>query len=117
MRILSTSSKAYRDLGKFIVYQKAVNGTTPYNNSVWGVMEVSQLCEPLAGLGVVVCGSHSPGLALELAELLGGPGGQGLGFGGLGAPALCQQVVDERAHLHQLRHVLPKRGAEVTESK
>ena len=58
---------------------------------------------------------HWPGLALELAELLGGPGGQGLSFGGLGAPALSQQVVYERTHLHQLGHILPERGAEVPE--
>lgn len=56
----------------------------------------------------------SPGLALQLAELLGGPGGERLGLGGFGAPALRQQVVDERANLHQLHHIFPKRCAQVT---
>lgn len=55
----------------------------------------------------------SPGLALQLAELLGGPGGERLGLGGFGAPALRQQVVDEWANLHQLHHIFAKRCAQV----
>lgn len=55
-----------------------------------------------------------PGLALQLAQLLGGPGGQCLGLVGLGAAALCQQVVDKWTHLHQLGHILAKRRAQIT---
>lgn len=58
---------------------------------------------------------HTPGLALELAELLGGPGGERLGLGGFGAAALRQQVVDERTNLHQLHHVFTERRAQVAE--
>lgn len=57
----------------------------------------------------------SPGLTLELTELLGGPGGQRLGLCGLGAPSLRQQVVDERTDLHQLHHVFTEGGAQVAE--
>ena len=35
-----------------------------------------------------------PGSVFELADLLGGPGGQGLGFLHLGAAALGQQTLD-----------------------
>ena len=59
-------------------------------------------------------GGVSPGLALQLAELLGGPGGQSLGLVELGPAALSQQVIDEGPNLHHLHHVLSKRRAQVT---
>lgn len=70
---------------------------------------------PRGAVGVRV--SHSPGLAFELAQLLGGPCGQRLGLGGLGPPTLRQQVVDEGPQLHQLHHVLPKGRAQVSEER
>lgn len=70
---------------------------------------------PRGAVGVRV--SHSPGLAFELAQLLGGPCGQHLGYGDLGPPALRQQVIDEGPQLHQLQHILPKGRAQVSEER
>ena len=51
---------------------------------------------------------------LQLSDLLGGPGGQGLGLGGFRPPALGQQLRDG-LHVQQGHDVPPKGGAEVAD--
>lgn len=60
---------------------------------------------------------HSPGLTLELAELLGGPRGKSFGFGGFGSSSLGEQVINLRTNLHQLHHILTECCAQVTAHK
>lgn len=57
---------------------------------------------------------HSPGLTLELAELLGGPRGESFGFVGFGSSSLSEQVVNLGTNLHQLHHIFTECRTQVT---